>query len=93
MGKKCCVTGCRSGYPKTAAEKAAAASPDEGKTATEKAAAASLDEEKPASASSSTDSSVGSSSEGDKVSFHKFPDALKEPDLRRQWLRAIPREH
>ena len=80
MGKKCCVTGCRSGYDKTAAEKTATVVPDRPDTSSSDAA------------SISTGSSDGPDSEV-KVSFHKFPDASKEPDLRRQWIRAIPREH
>ena len=79
MGKKCCVTGCRSGYEKTTAEKTS------GTTDTEAVASGSNDD----SNAGSSDSSVSAG----KVSFHKFPDASKEPDLRHKWIRAIPREH
>ena len=110
MGKKCCVTGCRSGYAKKGSEavKATTTLPETAASAvgsttggsgsgTQESATEGETDDKDADADSAPSGSSAFEPSGSltivqegHISFHAFPE---DAELRRHWIRAIPREN
>ena len=92
MGKKCCIPGCRSGYAAIGARSSAAI-----KTEAKEAGISAASPITASTSNAADGSPVGPDPQpkdtpppAPTISFFLFP---KEPELRRRWIQAIPRDH